>query len=111
MSNILSGTIRLPADAPSAVAAIARIEVRDTSFADAPSTVVAQKSMRDVTIRAGGIIPFTIEVPEVTSDRALSLRVHISLKGDESVRPGDLLTVESVSVPKGLDHVAVAVVR
>lgn len=111
MSEILSGTIRLPANAPSATAAIVRIEVRDTSFADAPSTIVAQKLIRDVTIRAGGIIPFTVEAPKVPAGRTLSLRVHISLGGDDSVRPGDLLTVESVPVPEDLDHVAVAVVR
>ena len=111
MSDTLSGTIRLPPNAPSAIAAVVRIEVRDTSSADAPSTVVAQKSMRDATIRAGGTIPFTIEAPKVPAAKALSLRVHISLGGDDSVRPGDLLTVESISVPDGLDHVLVAVVR
>jgi len=111
MSDILSGTIRLPADAPSVVAALVRIEVHDTSFADAASTIVAQKSMSDLTIRAGGIIPFAIEVPNVSPGKALSLRVHISLNGDESIRPGDLLTVESVPVPEELGHVAVKVVR
>jgi hypothetical protein len=111
MPEMLRGTIALPADTPPGIVAVASIEVRDTSFADAPSAVVAQTSMHHVPVDPGGRIPFTIETPEAVPGRAWSLRVHLSMTGDTSVRPGDLLTVENVPVPEGLSHVAVAVVR
>ena len=108
MSRVLTGEVRLPADAPSATAALVRIEVRDTSYADAPSVVVAAETMRDVAIHPGGTIPFAIDVPDALPAQALSLRVHVSLDGTDRERPGDLLTTENVPVPKGPARLAPA---
>jgi putative lipoprotein len=109
VSRVLTGEVRLPADAPSATAALVLIEVRDTSLADAPSVVVAAKTIRGVTIHPGGTIPFAIDVPNALTGRALSLRVHVNLGGANYVQPGDLLTTANVPVPEGTGWVAVAV--
>ena len=111
MPRILTGTIALPPDTPSTVASLVRIEIRDTSLADAPSIVLAATIMRDVPLHPGGSIPFTIDAPEDADGRSSSFRVHISLDGSASLRPGDLLTTVAVPVHGELHRVPVTLMR
>ncbi|HET8675905.1 MAG TPA: YbaY family lipoprotein [Blastocatellia bacterium] len=98
MRNI-TGKIILPANAPAVKADQVVIEVRDVSLADAPSTVVAEHRLENVTLKPNGEIKFKITVPDVESNRTLAFRVHISLDGSGKVKPGDLLTTTHVAVP------------
>lgn len=111
MTDLVTGQVVLPADLISATAAVVRVEIHDTSFADAPSVLVAAQTLRDVPLRPGGTIPFSIPAPPMASGRTWTLRVHVSLNGAEAVREGDLLTTVSVPVPEGLSHVVVTAVR
>ncbi len=110
MPASLTGEVVLPPDAPATTAALVRIEIRDTSLADAPSTLVAETALRGVPLGPGGRIPFRIDA-DLPPGRALTLRVHVSLDGAPATKPGDLLTMESVPVPAGLARVPVRVVR
>lgn len=107
----LSGHVKLPPDAPETRAAVVRVELRDVSVADAPSTVVAEKQLKNVRISAGGKIPFNLSVPEVAPNRSLNLRVHVDLDGSGRSVPGDLLTTQSYPVAPDADKVEVDVSR
>ena len=98
MRNI-TGKIVLPPDAPQVKAKRVTVEVRDVSEADALSTVVAEKHLENAALKPNGRINFKLRVPEVESNRTLSLRVHVSLDGGDHVKQGDLLTTAHFPVP------------
>jgi putative lipoprotein len=97
------GTVRLPADAPAAVAGLLLVEVRDVSVADAPSVVVATWRTTDVAVGPGSVLPFAIETPETEPGRTLALRAHLSLDGKETVARGDAISTSHVEVPSSGD--------
>jgi Uncharacterized protein conserved in bacteria len=97
------GNILLPNTISTKEAPRVVVEVRDTSVADAPSTVVAEQRMDNVPLAPGGAIPFRLELPESQENRHLSLRVHVDVSGSGSVSSGDLLTVQSYPVKSGQD--------
>jgi putative lipoprotein len=95
----IKGEIVLPPNAPSVKAGRIIVEIRDVSLADAPSTVVAERQLDNVSLKPGGRIKFRIPVPEVNADRTLSVRVHVSLDGSGVTKSGDLLSTAYHPVP------------
>lgn len=95
----IAGNIIVPANAPAVKAGLILIEVRDTSLADAPSTVIAQQELTNIALKPNGRIAFNLRAPEVAPNRSLSMRVHVSLDGSGIVKSGNLLTTASYSVP------------
>lgn len=96
--RIVTGNVVLPANAPSVTAKLVLIEARDVSFADAPSVVVAEQLLTDVPLRPNEQIGFKLLVPEVESNRTLSLRVHVSPDGSGRAKSGDLLTTANYPI-------------
>jgi putative lipoprotein len=94
-----TGRLTLPANVPATSAGLVLVEVRDVSEADAPSVVVAELRLRDVPLAPHGQIPFQLRVPDVPSNRVLSVRAHISTDGSGQVKAGDLLTIAHLPVP------------
>ena len=84
----IPGTIVLPPDAPQQTYDRLVVEIRDVSMADAPSVVIAEQTMEDVTIEPNGAVKFSIDTPDVGAGRALSLRVHISREGARRSKKG-----------------------
>lgn len=109
--RMLRGQIDLPPNTPRRRAALAVIEVRDISLADAPSQLVAQKRLRDLELEPAATIPFEMEVPEVTPLQALCINIHISMSGEARAQAGDLLTTMIHPIPGvgPLSHQRVAV--
>lgn len=105
----VSGELVLPPNAPSAVAALVLIELRDVSIQDAPSRVVAEQRLSRVRIAPGKVIAFRLKVPEAPGPTSLSLRAHVSLYGSTAVVAGDLLTTASHPVPLAGDVESVRV--
>ena len=97
----ISGSILLPQNISRDKSRNVLIEVRDTSLADAPSTVVAEQQLKNVPLAPSGAIPFSLEVPDVQSQRQLSLRVHLDLDGTGTVTAGDLMNVQAYPVTQG----------
>jgi putative lipoprotein len=95
----VTGSVTLPADAPQAIAARVVIEVRDSSLADVPAPIVASTELRNIVIRPDRAIPFSFQAPKAPPGRSYTLRVHVSVDGADAVKVGDLLTMQSVSVP------------
>ncbi len=95
----IKGEVVLPADSPTKKAGLVIVEVRDVSVADAPSTVVAERHLKNVSLKPNGRIKFEIPVPELSDKRTYSLRVHVSHDGSTVVKSGDLLTTAHYPVP------------
>jgi len=95
----VAGEIAFPPNVPDRVAKSVLIEIRDVSYADAPSTVVASSRIENVHVSPGGRLPFELQAPELSRPGTLAIRVHVDWEGDGRLSPGDLLTTESISVP------------
>lgn len=94
----VGGEVVLPTDAPTTVAGLVVVEVRDVSLMDVPSVVVADWRKRDVAIGPGARIPFDFDVPERDPGTSLSVRAHVSLDGSGDARRGDPMSVSTVPV-------------
>ena len=76
------------------------VEVEDVSRADAPAQVVGEQRLLGVSVRAGQVFPFAIEIPSdrIDPSHSYSVRVHIDMTGSGKVEPGDLITTQSYPV-------------
>jgi putative lipoprotein len=95
----ISGIILLPSLIDSSISKMIIIEIRDTSLADAPSTIVCEKRLTNIRLSHNGKIKFNFVAPEVDFNRTVSLRVHISIDGTGIVKKGDLLTTAFYKIP------------
>jgi putative lipoprotein len=95
----ISGEIVLPPDASAGHAKTVTIEIRDVSEADAPSTVVASKTLHRVALTPGARIPFSFKAPAVPG-RRLALRVQIDPASTTRALAGagGYLTTQSIGV-------------
>ena len=93
---MVRGQITLSDDAPLSVGTTAFVYVEDTGRADAPARRLGLAVVEDLRSYAtSSTIPFTVEVSEPGPSPAdCSLRVHISIDGDATVRSGDYVSVE-----------------
>jgi putative lipoprotein len=94
----VSGEIVLPDGAEGQARAVT-IEVRDVSVADAPSSVVAAKTMKNVKLTPRKRIKFSLQAPEVPG-RRLALRVQIDKPATRDIGAGSsgYLTTQSIEV-------------
>jgi hypothetical protein len=93
------GEIVLPAEVSGAAAESVLIELRDVSVADAPSQVLASKTLRGQRLAAGARIPFSLAAPAARG-RRLALRVHVV--GSRRTRAAgghDYLSTQAITVP------------
>lgn len=98
----IQGELVFPADTGPAVAQRVLVELRDVSWMDQPSRVLASTVLQQVTAGPRVRLPFDFEAPEGNPGDALSLRAQVELQG--TARPGgcDYLTVASQPVaPRG----------
>ncbi|MFD8546091.1 hypothetical protein [Streptomyces sp. NPDC059649] len=87
------------------------MEIRDVSFADAPSRVVAAPVQTDVPLAPRGRIPFRVDVPDLDPRGAYGLRVHVDLAGSGSLEAGDLISTQAHTVLPGSDEEMIAPVN
>src|SRR5678815_3831718 len=76
------------------------VRVLDTSYADAPSPIVAEQILKGVNIVPGAPpLVFTVHgVPENPKARYV-VRVHADVNGDGKVSKGDYISTQSYPVP------------
>ena len=94
----VSGTITLPANINMKKAKMLLVEARDVTVMDAASVVIASKTWDNVKLEPGETIPFTLEIPELSTGRSYSCRVHISIDGTAQVKHGDLLSTAHYNI-------------
>jgi hypothetical protein len=93
---------RPPAAAPVVV------QVRDTSLADAPATVLAEARGQVRGELGSWLDTVEIGLPAGTAGRDTTVWAHVDVDGDGRVSRGDFVTTASHPVPPG-DEVRVAV--
>jgi putative lipoprotein len=94
------GHIILPTDGAPPQAADVIIQVEDISRADAPSMIIGEQHQTNVSLHAGAVLPFCIEVPaeQVDKRRSYSVRVHVDVAGSGQVKVGDLVSTQTYPV-------------
>ncbi|AWZ04240.1 MULTISPECIES: YbaY family lipoprotein [unclassified Streptomyces] len=98
MSYAVTGTVTMPADAPTTRAARVVVEVRSTSRSDAPSTVTGSQSQTDLELTPGASVPFRVDVDDLDPGETYGIRVHVDLNGSGIVEAGDLITTRTTAV-------------
>lgn len=108
--EIVKGEIVL--DSPlSSVAADVTVQLRDTTLADGPATVVAEVRF-SVSDRDATPIPFSLAVPAgLDPRRRYTLGATVTAPGGDGLGAGDFVNVESVPWAPGGDAVRLPVRR
>jgi hypothetical protein len=88
----VAGDARPPEDA------IVRVEVRDTSVADAPAATLGSGHGR---VRGRATWLETVEVAVDELPDGCTVFAHVDVDDDGRVSPGDFLTTQSYPVPRG----------
>ncbi len=91
----IQGELVLPPDAAPAVAERVSVELRDVSWMDRPSRLLAATSLQGVAVGPGVRLPFSLEAPQGQAGDSLSLRAQIDLRGGAGC---DYLTTASQPV-------------
>ncbi len=76
------------------------IRLDDVSLADAPSTVISETTLENVSVGPeDNIVPYSLGFPELEARRMYSLYVHADVDGDGKVSKGDYVTTMYNGVP------------
>ena len=99
--NTIEGEIVFAEATSSFSKATLYVRLEDVSLADAPSRVVAQEVVPNVSLEMSNPrpVPFSIQVPGLDRRTTYNLAVHVDVDNDGSVTSGDYITMESVPVP------------
>lgn len=92
----VSGHILVPEET-AGQAKVVTIEIRDVSIADAPSTVLASQTLRNVAFAANAPIRFSLKAPEAPG-RRLALRVQVDGASTPGRPAATYLTTQSIDV-------------
>jgi uncharacterized lipoprotein YbaY len=114
---VIQGEVHL-ADASSSIPnATIYVRLVDVSLADAPSEVIAEEVLENVSIDSEHPTPitFSIRASNLDEDASYSLSVHVDLSGSGDISVGDYITMQSYPVSStgstGYLHVQVRQVR
>lgn len=99
-TRTVSGEIVLPTSGVSPVSALVIVQVEDISRADRPSTVVGEQRQQGVRLRAGAVLPFSVDIATRLIDErhSYSVRVHVSMSASDRVEPGDFVSTQTYPV-------------
>ncbi len=89
------------------------VRLEDVSLADAPSKVIAEELIPNISIEAEGqpSVPFSIRTPGLDERTVYTLTVHVDVGGSGEITLGDYITMESypVSPTESFSHMQVQV--
>ena len=76
------------------------VRLEDVSLADAPSKVIAEELIPNISIEAEGqpSVPFSIRTPGLDERAVYTLTVHVDVGGSGEITLGDYITMESYPV-------------
>lgn len=76
------------------------VTVEDVSKADAPSVVIGEHRLKQVSLSPGKRVPFVIQIPaELVEERHLySIRAHVDRSGSGEVKKEDFISTETYPV-------------
>ena len=76
------------------------VQLLDVSLADAPSKVIVEEVIDNVTIevKSPGSVPFSVQTSELEEFAMYTLAVHVDVSGKGGITAGDYITMESFPV-------------
>lgn len=97
---LVSGEILFSKYAQSFSGATVYVRLEDVSNADAPSKVIAEQILRDISYKAQSKAPlaFSIHGNSVNAKASYAIRVHVDTDDDKVVSLGDYISMESYPV-------------
>lgn len=97
---LVTGEILLPAGAGIKSSAVARVQLLDTSLADAPSVTIASQVVSGLAskLAKGGALAFSLAAENPDAQASYGVSVHIDQSGDGQVKPGDFVSTQSYPV-------------
>jgi uncharacterized lipoprotein YbaY len=98
---LLAGDIVFEGATPAIKNATVRIQLHDVSRADAPSRIVAEQVLRNISLLPGNanVISFALDWPlELNLRASYILRAHVDMDGSGKVAAGDFVTTQSYPV-------------
>jgi len=110
-SIVVEGKIYFSEVVSSFSSATVYVRLEDVSLADAPSRVVAQEVLRNVSLDEENPLPvsFSLRCPALDERAMYTLAVHTDVNGEGRVTPGDYITMESYPVSASRSCVQVTV--
>lgn len=97
---LVKGEIFLEDAQRSFAGATVHVRLEDVRYADAPSRVVAEHTIRDVSHESGieHIVSFTLYGDAPDEKGSYIVTAHLDLSGQGRITPGDYLSMESYPV-------------
>ena len=97
---VLEGEIHFVDVTSSIPLATVYVRLVDVSLADAPSKVIAEEVIHNVSIEVGSprSVSFSIRTSELDDRAVYALTVHVDASGKGAITPGDYITMESFPV-------------
>lgn len=99
-NETVHGRILLPESHVPGIAAKILVQIEDVSRADAPSRVVGEEQLDNVSLSEGGSLSFRITVPASTVEErnSYSVRAHVDVSGSGTIESGDFISTQSYPV-------------
>jgi uncharacterized lipoprotein YbaY len=111
---VVKGEVVLPSGDLASRKAHLIVQVEDISRADAPATVVGAYRRSNVVLKAGGSLPFAVEVPAsaIESRSAYSVSAYVGASASGDVGKGDFVSTQVYPVlTRGFGSTARVVVK
>ena len=112
-SIVIEGEVHFVDVSSSTPHATVYVQLVDVTLADAPSEVITEEVIYDVSIDVGNPldVPFSIRAPSLDERATYTLMVHVDVSGSGDITLGDYITMESypVSPSESLGHMQVQV--
>ncbi|MBW4573409.1 MAG: YbaY family lipoprotein [Tolypothrix carrinoi HA7290-LM1] len=99
-SKLVTGEILFSEDLDSFSGAKVNVYLEDVSSLDAPSKIIAKQVIPDISHEVGteNQVKFALKSETSNKQASYSIRVHVSVHGDEQIHRGDYITMESYPV-------------
>lgn len=96
----VTGEICLPVDARVNAKSLVRVQLLDTSLADAPALEVACQKIGGIEAKLARreMLRFDLTCDRVDPHASYSVQVHVDQNGDGNIKPGDFVNLESCPV-------------
>lgn len=110
---VVEGEIHLVDVSSTIVNATVYVQLLDVSLADAPSKVVAEEVIHDVSfdLDSPSAIPFSVRAPGLDRRGMYTVMVHVDVSGSGDITRGDYITMESFPVSPAVSPVYIPDVK
>ena len=97
---LVNGKIVFGETPPAFEGATVYVRLEDTALMDAPSRVLTEETLKDVSYNGAGSIDFTLdgELPTDKTGMSYTVSAHVSMDGSKDIAKGDYITKQAYPV-------------